>query len=365
VIRIAVDTSAVGPQSSGIGRYVSELVSRLRSFPGVEPVVGPAFNLWKGTDEIVTGRNLFRSALAITNGLLYEPVGLPKRVRCAGIDLYHAAAARVPVRRLSIPIVATVHDFAAFELPNWQGKVHGWQLRCQVRRAVRAAALIIVPSETIRDELAIRFPSAAPRTLVIHHGVTGVFRNVRRTTSAAPTFVSVATLERRKNLTTLLEAFARVLSAHPAARLRLIGQEQNASDAISRRLDQLRIRHAVTTEGYVSDQYLAEAYAAATATIYPSLYEGFGLPILESMAAGAPVIASDRGAMREVAGEAALLVDPLDPGPLAAAMLRLIEDPALWARFQKTGRERAAAFTWEKCASTHLEAYRQLTQNLS
>jgi glycosyltransferase involved in cell wall biosynthesis len=109
---------------------------------------------------------------------------------------------------------------------------------------------------------------------------------------------------------------------------------------------------------------LAQAYAAATATVYPSLYEGFGLPILESLAAGAPVIASDRGAMREVAGEAALLVDPLDPGSLAAAMLRLVEDPALHARLQNLGRERAAAFTWEKCAGAHLEAYRQLTPNL-
>jgi glycosyltransferase involved in cell wall biosynthesis len=365
VIRIAVDTSAVGPQSSGIGRYVSELVSGLRSLPGVEPVVGPAFNLWKGTDEIITGRNLVRSALATANGLLYEPLGLPRRVRRSGIDLYHASAARVPVRRLSIPIVATIHDFAAFELPTWQGRVHGWQLRCQVRRAVAAAALIIVPSETIREELAVRFPSAASRTRVVHHGVTGVFRNVRHGAPATPTFVSVATLERRKNLTTLLEAFARILSAHPASRLRLIGQEQNASGAIRQRLDRLRITDAVTTEGYVSDQYLAQAYAAATATVYPSLYEGFGLPILESMAAGAPVIASDRGAMREVAGEAALLVDPFDPGSLATAMLRLIEDPALHARLQNLGRERAARFTWEKCAGAHMEAYRQLAQNLA
>jgi glycosyltransferase involved in cell wall biosynthesis len=359
-----LDTSAVGPQSSGIGRYVTELISALRSFPGVEPIVGPALNLWRGVYPTGNRRNLIRSILAIASGFFYEPIGLPSRVRRNGIDIYHATAMRVPVRRLSIPIVATIHDFAAFELPTWQGRARGWQLRGQIRRAVSAARVIIVPSEVIREELAIRFPSAASKVRVIPHGVPPVFRQIRHKPSITPTYVTVATLERRKNLSTLLEAFARVVSVYPESRLRLIGQEQNASGAIRRRLEQLRIGHAVTTEGYVSDDRLAQAYATATATVYPSLYEGFGLPILESMAAGAPVITSDRGTMREVAAGAALLVDPLDPNALANAMLRLLEEPGLRARLQNLGRERAAAFTWKNCASRHVEAYQKLISDL-
>jgi len=360
-IRAALDTSAVGSHSSGIGRYVTQLVLALRR-AGVAVVAGPELSLSRAPHgEARTG--LAGSALTAANELLYERVRLPGVVRRAGVDLYHATAARLPGRRLSVPIVVTIHDFAAFEFPSWQGTLRGFNLRSQIRRAVSRADLIVVPSVTIRQELERRFPSAASRAVTIAHGVASVFHRTPRTdegAAATTTFVSVATLERRKNLTTLLDAFARVLAIHPGARLRLIGQDQNAASAIQQRLDRLQIRQAVTTEGYVSDEQLAGAYAGALATVYPSVYEGFGLPIIESMASGTPVITSDRGAMREVAGGAALLVDPQDPDSIAAEMRRLAEDGRLRERLQSAGRERALAFTWDACARRHLEAYGSL-----
>jgi glycosyltransferase involved in cell wall biosynthesis len=355
-MRVALDTSAALVRPSGIGRYVTELTAALSRIEGVELRTGLPFNLWRGVQGA--------AVLAGAREFLYENVRLPAIVRAAGIDVYHATAARLPARRLSIPIVATVHDFAAFEFPSWQGTLRGWKLRGQIRRAVAGAHAIIVPSDAIRRELVARAPSAAARTLAIPHGVAAVFREVRRAAPTSPTFVSVATLERRKNLVVLLEAFARVLAGHPAARLRLIGQEQNAGRALRDRVRGLGIADAVTVEGYVSDGHLAAAYAAATATVYPSVYEGFGLPILESMAAGAPVITSAAGAMGEVAGAAALRVDALDAGSLAAAMSRIIDDPALGPRLAAAGRARAAGFTWESCARRHLETYRTAVEDL-
>lgn len=363
MIRIALDTSAAMARASGIGRYVTELVAALARIDGVEPRTGPEFNLWRGVQTVVARRGRLDAILASASEFLYENLRLPTIVREAAVDVYHATAARLPARRLSVPIVATVHDFAAFELPSWQGAVRGFKLRGQIRRAVAGARFVIVPSDAIRRELVARVPSAAARTLAIPHGVAAVFHAVRRAGSPAPTFVSVATLERRKNLVVLLEAFARVLAAHPAARLRLIGQAQNASHALRDRVRDLGVAHAVTVEGYVSDRHLADAYAAAIATVYPSVYEGFGLPILESMAAGAPVITSRAGAMGEVAGAAALLVDRVDAGSLAAAMSRIIDDPALRAHLAAAGSRRAAGFTWASCARRHLEVYRMALED--
>lgn len=117
---------------------------------------------------------------------------------------------------------------------------------------------------------------------------------------------------------------------------------------------------AVRVERYLSDEAVADAYAGATATVYPSVYEGFGLPVIESMAAGAPVVAGDIGATREVAGGAALLVNPLDVQAIGSAMLRLIEDPALNDSMSAAGRARASGFTWEKSACEHIQVYRHV-----
>src|SRR5581483_3199010 len=138
---------------------------------------------------------------------------------------------------------------------------------------------------------------------------------------------------------------------------RLIGQPQNDAAAIGRQLRDRSLAAAVSVEGYLDDQAVAAAYASATATVYPSLYEGFGLPILESMAAGTPVICGDNSALRETAGDAGLVVDPRDAGAIAAAMLRLIDDPSHGEALSQAGRERAATFSWERCAREHAKVY--------
>jgi glycosyltransferase involved in cell wall biosynthesis len=199
---------------------------------------------------------------------------------------------------------------------------------------------------------------------VIHHGVSEIFRvtgDVRssRSIGANPTFVTIATLERRKNLSTLIDAFAQVAKQRPAARLRLIGQADNDLAGVRKRLAGHRLENAVTVEGHIADDAVVRAYESAVATVYPSLYEGFGLPLIESMAAGTPVIAADLKVTREVAGDAAIFVDPYDCGAIAHAMLQLLDDASLRESLSEAGIRRAAQFTWERSALEHAQVYRE------
>jgi alpha-1,3-rhamnosyl/mannosyltransferase len=356
-VRVAVDRSAVVPLPTGVSRSIAALVGALQRAPGADVVVGSEYDLWRGTGVLRT-RSGARALRLFAQGFLTEYVRLGPRLHRRAVDVYHAAAARAPVRRISIPLVLSLYDVAPFEVPLLQGTSRGRRLRATIRHGVERARWIVVPSESVRRELAAHLPEAAAKTVVIPLGVDRVFGMARRTPATVPTFVSVATLERRKNLSVLIQAFTVVAARHPRARLRLIGQPGPAHSQIRARLAQLGLEGSVSLEGYSTDADVARAYAQATAIVYPSLYEGFGLPILEAMASGAPVVTSDRGAMREVAGGAALLVDPCDPEAVASAMLRVIDDDALRSRLEGAGRERAARFTWERCAQGHTLLYR-------
>lgn len=356
MIRVAVDASAVGPWHTGIGRYVVELVEALRRERQVEVFTRPEYDLWRGLSGW-RAEQFGSSFTAFARDLVGECFRLSGRLRRGEIDVYHATLARAPLRPVGVPVVVTVHDFSAFLHPDLQGRRRGARLRAYISRAMAAARCIVVPSQSIRAELGRRFPGFAAKATAIHHGVGARFEQAPRSPPPVPTFVSVAKLERRKNLTSVVDAFATVAARHPEARLRLLGQPHNAAAAIQERLTRHRLGHAVTIEGYLDDDNVARAYAASTGLVYPSLYEGFGLPILEAMAAGAPVITSDRGAMREIAGGAALLVDPQEPGAIAAAMLRLIESPTLQAELAAAGRARAAGFTWQESARRHAAVY--------
>ncbi len=320
-------------------------------------MVGGEYDLWRGAGVLRTHSGA-RALRLLVQGFLTEWVRLGPRLHRRAVDVYHAAAARAPVRGIAIPLVLSLYDVAPFEVPLLQGRSRGRRLRAAIRHGVDLAHWIVVPSESVRRELAAHLPAAAAKTVVIPLGVDRVFGTGRRTPAVVPTFVSVATLERRKNLSVLIEAFAMVAVRHPGARLRLIGQPGAAHSRIQARLARLELGGSVTLEGYSTEAEVVRAYAQATAVVYPSLYEGFGLPILEAMASGAPVVTSERGAMREVAGGAALLVDPSDPEAVASAMLRVIGDDALRSRLEVAGRERAARFTWERSAQCHTILYR-------
>jgi len=238
-----------------------------------------------------------------------------------------------------------IHDCAPFQDPAWYGRAYGAWHRTLIPRAARSARLVIAPSEHVGAELAGRFGVPGERLRVIAPGVDPAFRSpadpaplLRRLGIERPYVLGVGTDSPRKNLA-LLDAVAPELMAQ-GFQVAIAGSTRRympGSDAGSaRRL------------GYVPDADLPALYASAAAFAMPSLYEGFGLPCVEAMAAGTPVVAADRAALPEACGGAALLADPEDPAAFAAALLRASGPER--DRLAAAGRERAAELTWERTA---------------
>jgi glycosyltransferase involved in cell wall biosynthesis len=262
VIRVAIDSSAVVRSPTGVARYVTELVAGLRRSGGVEPIIGPAYDLWAGVAALQRGAR-DASLSVFTRGWLNEYGGLGARLRREAVAVYHATASRAPVHALPTPLVVSIHDCAAFECPELVGVRRSARLRAQIENAVRAAQILIVPTESVRAELTRHVPPAAGKTVVIPYGVGTPYRDVaRREPHTDPTFMCVATLTRRKNLATVIDAFRMVVDRHRSARLRLFGRPDEATTVLEELITRKRLHGAVAIEGYISDSAIAQAYRA-------------------------------------------------------------------------------------------------------
>jgi alpha-1,3-rhamnosyl/mannosyltransferase len=237
-------------------------------------------------------------------------------------------------------------------------------------RALERADAVITVSDYIATEVRSQFGLPADRVHAVHHGVDPAFRPLD-TAAVRPTLeryglvsggylLCLATLEPRKNferLITAFEALPAVLRARYPLVLAGAGGWRNA--AIRSRIDRLEARGELRHLGYVAAEDRAPLYVGAHGFAYPALYEGFGLPPLEAMACGTPVMVSDRSAMPEVAGDAALLVDPEDIQGMTEGLQRLCQDEPLRERLCRAGPLRAARFTWARCAAETVAVYRK------
>lgn len=259
------------------------------------------------------------------------------------------------------PLVVTVHGFAPMSLPRWEyyrawrERLAAWnetRLKQSLWRRVRdRIGGAVAVSNFTAGEIAHHAGIAPTRVTVAPHGVDmRAFVPAGRRVGAAPCLLHVSNDEPRKNVARILRAFGELRRVQPAAELVLKLPE----DARGRYPHQAGVR---AIHGHVPTSELAALYAQATAFVFPSLYEGFGLPILEAMASGCPVITSNGTACAEVAGDDAVCVDPRDTAALAAAMCDLAGSPALAADLSARGPQRAATFTWRRSALLHFEAF--------
>ncbi|CAN5712854.1 glycosyltransferase family 1 protein [soil metagenome] len=278
-----------------------------------------------------------------------------------GIDVVHATAVAVPPSRA--PLVVTVHDLAFLVDPS-QATRHGNRFfRRGLALARERARLVLCPSVATRDEcLAAGF--GADRLRVVPWGVTAepaappmVAEVCRRHGLDRPYLLFTGTVEPRKNLPRLLAAFAAL--GRDDIDLVLVGPEGWNEDLAALLAGLGPARAQVRALGFVPRDDLAPLYAGAAAFCYPSLREGFGLPVLEAMAQGTAVVTSLGTATEEVAGDAALLVDPLDTDAIAAALARVLHDEGLRSDLARRGAERAATYTWERTAELTVAAYRE------
>jgi alpha-1,3-rhamnosyl/mannosyltransferase len=269
------------------------------------------------------------------------------------------------------PTVITAHDVSWVRYPEYHPAPRLALLRANFPRALDRADRIIVVSDFVRDELQACFPVAGDKIRVVHNGVSTRFRPYSSETTHAVLanhglvhgqyFAAVGTLEPRKNLHTALAAHAR-LPARVRCRfpLTLIGVEGWLTDSLHVALESGLREGSVRKLGYISDDEIPLLTAGALAMVYPSVYEGFGLPVVEAMASGVPVLSSTAQALREVAGNAGIMRDAADVEGFTDAMQALIDDGALRERLIAAGSARARCFSWQRTADETLAVYRQI-----
>lgn len=280
-------------------------------------------------------------------------------------DLVHA-----PEPTWSLPssgrLVLTLHDLMFVHHPQYLAPHWAARLLAGMERAVPRACFWICDSEATRADLLCHYRVPPGRTTVVPLGVDERFRALGderedrgRAAPEGARFLFLGSVEPKKNLPRLLDAFALAAQRGLRAGLDVAGRAGWGSAALRELADSPPLRERVRFLGFVPDAELPGRVADALALVLPSRYEGFGMPVLEAMAAGTPVLCSDRGALPEVASDAALLVDPDDVEGMATRLLEIEGDAALRARLSEAGRRRAAAFSWGRCARETLAAYRR------
>lgn len=266
------------------------------------------------------------------------------------------------------PSVVTVHDVAFLHFPEHYPPAKRWYLRVMTGLSVRRAHRVIAVSEQTRRDVIRAYGVEPGRVVVVPNGIDAGWQRVRgeelahwRAERGLPEhfLLFVGTIQPRKNVTTLIDALAK-LDAAIDWPLYIVGAPGWRETPVYRRVQERGLAQRVVFVGYVSPAELRYWYSAATLFVYPSLYEGFGLPVLEAMACGTPVITSDRSALPEVAGDAAWLVDPTDPAALATAIATLARDPERRIALTRAGFARAQAFSWERTARETAAVYRAL-----
>jgi glycosyltransferase involved in cell wall biosynthesis len=321
-MRVGVDISPLVQTRAGTARHVRGLLTALRDRPGLEL----ALLTYGGPGR---GSSIVRDAY-------WYPAAL--RRRAGGLDVLHCTTFRGPLKS-PVPTVLTVHDLAILRAPEAFPRWHRLYGTAGLRRVLRAADAIVAVSEFTRREVVELAGVREERVRVVPNGIDPVF-TPDGPRAEGDYVLAVATLEPRKNLERAVEA-----AREAGVELRVIGA---------------RGWGGVDVDGWVGeipDSELAALYRGARSVLYPSLYEGFGLPVLEAMACGVPVVTSLDTAMAEIAGEAAVLVDPLDVSAIAAGILGA---DARREELARAGAERAREFTWQRSADAVVELWREL-----
>lgn len=272
--------------------------------------------------------------------------------------------------RAGLPAIVTVHDLERISFPfSPQNVLEEANLKTDVI-AIRQAEHVIAVSENTKKDLIDLLKVPEEKISVVYNGVNhGLFKPGGQSVYPFPYLLYVGSERLRKNLPRLLEAFARLKNSPGLADIKLVkvgspGRSGTFRQATLNKVKELGLEDEVIFVENVADELLPAYYASARAVVYPSLYEGFGLPVLEAMACGSPVITSNLSSLPEVAGDSALLVDPYDVGDIFRAMLRLLNDEGLRTELSIKGIERSRFFSWEKTARQTMDVYCRVEETI-
>jgi glycosyltransferase involved in cell wall biosynthesis len=350
-LRIGIDARPLTSPSTGIGRYTAEIVQRLLA-SGNEIYLYAHQGLNAPSDQIQTSNlrtgNLRHSLL----GSLFAQLRYPRWARIDALDVFWSPRHHLPLAS-SVPSVVTIHDLVWRHAPESMIALGRTLERALMPPSLRRARAVIAVSEATRTDLVDFMPEIETKISVIPEAAF--------TPTAAPseptrsrTILFVGTFEPRKNIPGILRGFARLLAGGTQSHQLVLAGNPGWKQNVTALIEDLGLSDQVRIVRPQSQSELERLYTACDFLVMPSFYEGFGLPILEAMTFGKPVITSNLSSMPEVAGDAALLVDPKSDEQIATAMRRLIEDDDLYRTLSEHAQPQAARFSWDQAAADTL-----------
>ncbi len=369
-LRILVDGRMLLGRVSGINRFVTKLVDALASQSEIKITVlsgqGDQSVVFDRPNVDVLATEFSKADRKATRRLWCQERHLARYVDASSADVYHATwNTDVPRRRASrVPTLLTVHDLIPWHDPghSFYSTAERVCYRYAIKSSVKRASLVTTVSDYVRRDVMTTLGVDASRVCVIPNGVTlPDTASIQPTPDEQPYVLYVGGFEHRKNIAAVLAAVDRFVRRYDESlELRLTGSRELLCPRAARVLDGLSRDARVRFLGVVDDDELAHQYAGASALLMLSTHEGFGLPVLEAMAYGCPVVAASNASLPEVVGDAGILVDPDQPDEVAHGLHRLMTDPAFRADFVRRGKERAATFGWDMVADRYRSLYERL-----
>jgi glycosyltransferase involved in cell wall biosynthesis len=361
-LRVGFDGRALTSPAAGVRRYVAALMRALLTLPEAPEIVALG---GRGDGALPRGVGHLAEPSHPPTNAGWTLVGLPRAASRARVDVLHAPAYTAPFW-CGVPVVLTLHDVSYARQPEWYPYRRDWLRRVYYRGSAHAAAHVITDSAFSAAEITAAYGIPASRISVVPLGVDAAFAHHADAGELPPTVnepyvLHVGDLHERRNLAVLVDAVLearRHFGGAAALSLVLAGVDRGIGAGLCAIAAEAGMADAVTLLGSVSESRLHALYRRATALVYPSLYEGFGLPVLEAMASGTPVLASRAASIPEVLGDAGVLLDPLDANAWTEALITVVNDEALRRRMSSDGLARAATFTWERTARATLAVYR-------
>lgn len=365
-MRILVDAHAIGCHLTGNEVYIRNLLEEFANLDRESQIVACI------SESSAVGHipSLFETRVVSGNPYKRLLWDIPRHLRQENPDLLHVQYT-APLG-VTTPLVATIHDVSFLEYPEYFTRFRARQLKATVARTVERAERILTPSDFSKAAILRYYGLPEERVVVVPNGVSRRFRPVDRDVACAavekrlgvhgPFVVCVCDLQPRKNHLGLLRAFEQVTKAYPKLphRLIFVGQETWYSPRLHRAVAESEVANRVHFAGFVEDDDLVNFYGACDLAVYPSFYEGFGLPILEAMACGRAVACSNTTAMLEVADSAGLVFDPHNVDQMARAISDVLIEPELRLRYERLGRQNAAKFSWRESAVRTLNVYYEI-----